>query len=514
MEKTHLDELRLVITENTRIQQGGATAIEYVDVSGALANVAARQNHVIFGRRGCGKTLLLGSVRKKLEGSIREIYINCEDYKQHSFPNVLIEILDRVFSELHNNLSGWFGRKAKTKKLIAEIRSELASLKSSPDQQLIDVKHVQSVEGATKDAAGISVKGIQLGSEHAAATKEAVEKVYKQQDNKIETLNILLPRLKSQVRDFFIASSKVKAVFIELDDFYHLKRTMQPHITDYIHRLCKDVPLYFKIATLRHASSLYADRGSQPTGAQERHDYQPINLDFNLADFAKTSAQLRTILYRFGELAGCSGTEMEGLFKGQGFDRMVLAAGGVPRDFLALLLEALARKGDSQDPIGKDDVRLLSSSIWKERIDELKADSEEEDQDGLLRGIYAIQKFCVHEKRSNVFLIADRILQERDDVRELLNRLLDYRIIHSVASALTHKSLVGTFQAYMIDIGAYANLRKLADRFTEIDITPSDSRERLRNSPVLDDATLQSLYKGAPERPEPVVLAEAADMEP
>jgi hypothetical protein len=199
----------------------------------------------------------------------------------------------------------------------------------------------------------------------------------------------------------------------------------------------------------------------------------------------------------------------DALFKGEGFHRMVLASGGVPRDFLSLFLQVLAQKDGSADAIGKDDVRLLSSGVWKERIEELKADSEQQDQDGLLRGVYAIQRFCVNEKHNNIFLVADKLLQERDDVSQLVNRLLDYRIIHSVGSALTHKTLPGTFQAYMIDIGAYANLRKLAGRFTEIDITAPDARERLRNAPVLDDQTLQQLYQSAPLLPETAVLAGA-----
>jgi hypothetical protein len=97
-----------------------------------------------------------------------------------------------------------------------------------------------------------------------------------------------LPRLKAQIREFFELSNTVKAVFLQVDDFYHLNRTDQPYVMDYVHRLCKDLPLYLKVATLRHASVLYADRHGQPIGAQERHDYQPINIDFTLADFRQT----------------------------------------------------------------------------------------------------------------------------------------------------------------------------------------------------------------------------------
>ncbi len=85
--------------------------------------------------------------------------------------------------------------------------------------------------------------------------------------------------------------------------------------------------------------------------------------------------------------------------------------------------------------------------------------------------------------------------------------MLDYRIIHSVGSALTHKSTTGTFNAYMIDIGAYANLRKLEGRFIEIDITAPDAKERCRNAPVLDDNTLIGLYRSAPEKAEAAILS-------
>ena len=94
--------------------------------------------------------------------------------------------------------------------------------------------------------------------------------------------------ISGSIREFFTLSTVVKAVFIQIDDFYHLKRIDQPFVMDYVHRLCKDLPLYFKVATLRHASVLYADRAGQPTGAQERHDYQPINIDFTFAVFRKT----------------------------------------------------------------------------------------------------------------------------------------------------------------------------------------------------------------------------------
>jgi predicted AAA+ superfamily ATPase len=56
-----------------------------------LSDVCARQNHVIFARRGCGKTLLLHYSERLLGKGFHSVYLNCEDFKRHSFPNVLIE---------------------------------------------------------------------------------------------------------------------------------------------------------------------------------------------------------------------------------------------------------------------------------------------------------------------------------------------------------------------------------------------------------------------------------------
>jgi hypothetical protein len=54
-----LTKLRNVINESLRVQRGGADPVPYIDVGSVLDDVRARQNHVVFARRGCGKTLLL-----------------------------------------------------------------------------------------------------------------------------------------------------------------------------------------------------------------------------------------------------------------------------------------------------------------------------------------------------------------------------------------------------------------------------------------------------------------------
>ena len=292
-----------------------------------------------------------------------------------------------------------------------------------------------------------------------------------------------------------------------MTDFYHLARVDQPDVMDYLHRLCKDLPLYFKVATLRHASTLYADRNGQPIGTQERHDYQPINIDFAFTEFRKTADQNFRIFGEFAKLAGLKPKDIDSLFKGEGFDRLIMAGGGVPRDCLSLFLEALQNASQGDGRIGKDDVRNLARSNFERRIEELKQDSADDEQATLIRGIHVLRQFCI-EKKSNIMMVSEEMMQQEDKIRALLYRLLDYRIIHSAGAALTHKSSPGTYQAFAIDIGCYAFMRKLQSRFNEIDVADTTGREKMRSAPILTKGQLQELWSTTPDAVEAALLSE------
>lgn len=510
IDKHKLLELRRIITENLRIQRGGGKSVPYIDTSGVMVDVCAKQNHTIFARRGCGKTLLLEQSAKHLGSNTKSVYLNCEDFKRHSFPNVLIEILDALFRELEKQKTGWFGRKKRSKQLIQEIRNDLANLKVESDVGEESIRERSEAKAGDSVSANIGVSDGVVGvrAQYSAndMTTNETERTYKIRKVKLAKLDLILPKLKEHVREFFEVSSTVKTVFLQIDDFYHLKRSDQPFVADYIHRLCKDVPLFFKIATLRHASTLYIDRDGQPIGAQERHDYQPVNIDYTFSDFKRTSDQNLKILYEFAKLAHMSIVEVNSLFKGEGFQRLVMAGGGVPRDTLSLFIEVLSQVLErGGDGIGKDDVRILSRSNFDRRVDELKHDSEGRDQDVLLKGIYVLRDFCLN-KKTNVFLISERLLQQHDQLKNLVHRLLDYRIIHHAANALTHKSQEGTYQAYAIDIGCYAHLRKLDGRFVELDVAANDFKERLRSAPIFESSEFEARWVAAPQDVEAVLL--------
>ena len=98
------------------------------------------------------------------------------------------------------------------------------------------------------------------------------------------------------------------------------------------------------------------------------------------------------------------------------------------------------------------------------------------------------------DKKSNILMVSEEVLQKDDQLRALLYRLLDYRIVHSAGVALTHKSQAGTYHAFAIDIGCYAHMRKLQTRFTEVDLSESTAREKMRSAPIFDVDLFYALW--------------------
>ena len=158
--KESLSRLREVISENLRVQRGGSP-VQYISVGTALQDAKSKQNHAIFARRGCGKTLLLHDSARHLSSDGKAIYLNCEDFKRHSFPNVLIEILSSIFRELDRNLSGWFGKKARSKKIIQDIISKLGELQRSADRHDEEIRR-KSVAGEN----ATTETGIDVGEQY------------------------------------------------------------------------------------------------------------------------------------------------------------------------------------------------------------------------------------------------------------------------------------------------------------------------------------------------------------
>lgn len=280
------DEIRKLASsiQNILRLEPGVTSPSYVDVNNNLASIQTTSSHVIFGRRGTGKSALLNELIKvgtdKKQPTIR---IDCEDFKNHQFPDVIVEILRVIFQSLRKEFPIW-----KFPRLRLKLCQELRRLKTLLESQSQSEKSIEK-----ENQKGLKVGNSGVGE---ALTSSRTTERETLRNTKLELIQKELPKWKEVLKTLGDSKPKTNAYFLIVDDFYHLPFRFQPEITDIIHRLCKGTKLFYKLATVRHRTQLYKEIDGQPVGVQIRHDFIPIDLDFSLEKFPSTSKNLRNMM--------------------------------------------------------------------------------------------------------------------------------------------------------------------------------------------------------------------------
>jgi hypothetical protein len=95
MQEADIDALAIKIEEAARsTEEGVRYFIE--PAPGTLNRAVAKRHHIVFGRRGSGKSSLLRKAGADLTVDRRPIaLVNLETFKSHSYPDVLLSVLHR-----------------------------------------------------------------------------------------------------------------------------------------------------------------------------------------------------------------------------------------------------------------------------------------------------------------------------------------------------------------------------------------------------------------------------------
>src|SRR5262249_24490662 len=206
--------------------------------------------------------------------------------------------------------------------------------------------------------------------------------------------------------------------------------------------------------TIRHRTNWYR-HGSPPVGMKLGDDCDDIDLDITLAKFEIARIFCLQVLDQIIEEVGLKGHDA--ILASGGIVRLVLASGGVARDFLSIFRRAVdvaRERGRTHrgERINAEDVNVAAGEHEPSKRDELRRDTLEERQllEGALRNI---SNFCITNK-VNCFLVEqDASVSGHLDV---LCELADLRFVHVVNSRTTVRDSPGKlFTAYMLDISQY-----------------------------------------------------------
>jgi len=471
MKKEELSQVRKKIEEIVRSTLDKAEKIEYVDVHGNLDRVNLFSDLIIFGRRGSGKTTLLIQ-SKKTAKNIFPIYIQCETYKEHTYPNLLLSILAQIIKQSLQYFR-WYQKIIKYS-LYNELKrayKELKILIQQPDEMDVG-EEKQMIEKA---------KGkMSMGNTGFSAEKSSgIKQNYQYKQKKIDYLTNNL----DEFQDLFskiIKSFSIENIFVYFDDFYHLDFESQPNIIDYIFRLSKDLKISFKIATIRHRSHLYSrNENKEIRGVQSNADHTSIDLDFSLENFDSTTKFLKEILKNIFKDTKISFDDFFNLFVQNGFERVVWASGGVPRDFMILIMYII----DSLDfdstnlKIDKKIINSAAKELFREKEQDLNSNYAHANN---VKQFYDdVFTFCVKYNKKTGFLLRQPCTDKK--IEEQVKNLMDHRLIHPIVKNMTLNKFRGTFAAYILDVGSYQpflNIRIEDEKIKELDILRKDMHKK------------------------------------
>ena len=140
--------------------------------------------------------------------------------------------------------------------------------------------------------------------------------------------------------------------------------------------MVKDTGVWLKIGSIQFWTQLYS--GKLSVGLQESHDVRVLSLDRGLLDFDSSKRFLESIL---SALAKEVDADVERLLSSGAKDRLVLAAGGVPRDYIGLLGEAIAVAKNRGATSKSGSARIIAEDVNEAagRTVEMKLNDLEED---------------------------------------------------------------------------------------------------------------------------------------
>jgi len=407
-----------------------------------------------------------------------------EIFKGHTYPDVLISILISTLKEFENWLrtaainpatktSFWqklFGTKparpaykrTEVEALAAELRTKIAELQGqlySSDAVPTKTVTINTQEHSDKRGvhgqvgSAVANVGGEIGATNKTQEQREVQQEY--QHSKIEFLHqhiLEYQQLFRRLQEICGGDS-----YLFLDDLYHIRTADQPNVIDYFHRIAKGSGLWLKVGTIRHRSKWYI-HGDPPIGVKLGDDADSIDLNLTLEKYSLTKEFLSKLLLRFGQECNIDISEI--LNEGA-IDRLVLASGGVARDFLVIFRKAVTvareRGDDSRGPkIGSEDVNRAAGEHEESKREELKRDVIE-DQADIEDQFRRIVNFCIEDAQANLFLI-DKASSGKEVA--LIQQLVDLRLIHLVSSRITVSKQPGKiYEAYMLDVSQYAGSR-------------------------------------------------------
>lgn len=358
-------------------------------------SIVGKANHVVYGRRGSGKSSLLAYAMHRIAASgLPFSWIALQTYAGRDEPQVIASVIAEIFFELSSQ------------------SNDSADFKSLADR--FDLLAESSKENIDLD------------------------------------IDRLLPRAR---RTLSTLASSEKPIIIFLDDIHVVAQSLQPRLLGAIYAMARGNNCFIKASGIEHFTNIWDS--STRTGLESPHDAQILKLDYNLTMPDRSREHIVSILDAHAQFCGLPGVRY--LCEDQVLSRLVLVAAAVPRDALSLFSQAITKslvKG--QKAVTIMSINAAASETVEEKLRDVEKDISANEREGLQSTLDKIRDLCVKTYGVNSFLVR---IDNRNAAYQAVQKLIALRFIHVLHEGITPHKVGERYIALMLDFGFYIGAR-------------------------------------------------------
>lgn len=445
----------------------------FVNLGSLLPLLKGCDNHILYGRRGTGKTHVLSYLCSLLEnqgdcavyidlrilGSTGSIYSNNNMPIEQRVARLVIDI----FSEIQNQINTYAQKNNPTQ---MDCWPELCDIMSCLSNELSRINIIgnttkessseiaKAADGKLSIKASFADSGAELSGSASSSEKNAEHLI--QHGTIISYLHF--PSIMNLFKKILDIISPHK-IWIVLDEFSEIPYDLQCYLSDMLRRTLAPLKnVVIKIGAIEHRSNLKLQiDNKQYVGLEIGADIYGCNLDDYMV-FNNNEVQsllfFRELLYRHinsllpeDSKYKSSDDLISDLFTQEtAFGELARAAEGVPRDAFNIL--SLAVISDFYSKISVPGIRQAAKK-WYSQDKEASVKSYPEARDLLNWIIDAV----IGERHARAFLL------QSDERYGLIDFLYDSRVIHIIKQSVSSRDTPGVrYNVYSIDYGCYVDL--------------------------------------------------------
>ncbi|MGP3661127.1 ATP-binding protein [Burkholderia gladioli] len=404
-----ISELLSLLSTRSRTSESQPSLRYIQDVEERLSVAITPRHHLIFGRRGVGKTSLLLEARRILENDgAYVLWVNVQSLRSlgvgHAFLTIALKLCDLLLTSQEAIRSSQTGLDA------------LRSLRANIEQRFV-------ANGST-----------------------------------LEDVAILVPLLQQECSRFTLQAQRT--IYLFVDDIHYLPSVDVPYFLDLLHGVTRDNLVWLKIAGIQHQTRWFVP--VPPIGLQTGHDAAIINLDVTLEHPERAKQFLESVLR--GYIEECNASPLSNVLSTAALDRLVLASGGVPRDFLTLCAASIqtARQRPNAKTVGVQDVNNAAGVAGQTKLQELEDDAAATSgrSGELVASLNIVREFLLTTEAITFFRVDFRDKELRTVEYRALQALADLRMLHLINPSLSDQHHAGQrAEVYLLDLSQYSGSR-------------------------------------------------------